>query len=108
MADEQTNTWLQMHIEAAGLAPNPPTEMVERIAQALHASQISHPQWSPGWPAIEADYWRGLARTAIEAMREPTEVMLKAGFTRVNVSTEERPSGLLGPWHGMIDAALGK
>ncbi len=48
------------------------------------------------------------AHAAVEAMREPTEEMLKAGFCHVNRLTEDHPTALIRPWQAMIDVVLGK
>ena len=70
-------------------------EMVERVARALHAM---HGTKSPFKPY--ADLYRDQARTAIEAMREPTDEMLEA-LNNCGGDTDAI-------WTAMIDAALGK
>jgi hypothetical protein len=97
------------------------TEMVERVARVLHAKYYADSMGGrAGDPAEEAwsrlakydeqDYWRDHARCAIEAMREPTYVMLSAGagvpvasgceFADVDETTAEEF------WRVMIAAAL--
>ena len=94
-------------------------EMVERVARALYqlspyedaGEAIDGFQVTPGGPIGWADlvefddsaanHWREEARTAIAAMREPTEVMCAAGDIVAN--------DMWGPdvvWRTMIDAAL--
>jgi hypothetical protein len=91
------------------------SEMIERVARALcvdaHGGNLSPDAILTCGPASEVGqpawkFFEKRAHAAITAMREPTKEMLRAGFVRVNVSTEERPEGLLNPWHGMIDEAL--
>jgi hypothetical protein len=105
--------------------------MVERVARALVRKRVeleieadgfavpTNPEFYADLVVDEAD--RAEARAAIEAMREPTEEMLKAAFVAMN----ETPSGTwkamkaegVTPrrlfdvkqaprWRAMIDAAL--
>lgn len=83
------------------------SEMVERVAGALHAAHAE-----VGWPADECETCDKLARAAIEAMREPTEAMIRAGEPVVydcyslepGEGLDENPA--LPTWQAMIDAAL--
>ena len=87
--------------------------MVERVARALFAYDIEHHSMqitgARTWEAHEKRHpaYRGLARAAIEAMRDPTPAMEDA--PQMELDDE---SGLLewpGPnatWFAMIDAAL--
>lgn len=86
--------------------------MVERVARALFIRD-----WEPQfayearhdpadrWPdRADSDYYRNLARTAIEAMRTPTTAMLDAGeYTSPNIVS---PSFARELFTAMIDAAL--
>jgi hypothetical protein len=80
-------------------------EMVERVewALAIFFSQNRMPCMS-GDPrdrlsSLQRRNLSDAARAAIEAMREPTGGMCKAGFLKRNVCTEA-------VWKAMIDAAL--
>lgn len=89
--------------------------MIDRVARALHARRYG--EWYEG-PLKMTDSQRACladARAAIEAMREPTEYMQKAGF-RLNKWTNPKPCHdhcvgrvtmpVDAPWRAMIDAAL--
>ena len=69
------------------------SEMVERVARAVQ------PIADPGghWTTCE-----DIARAAIEAMREPTEGMIQAGWT----TNGYRGDMTKAEWSAMIDAAL--
>ncbi len=81
-----------------------PMQMIEKVARALCALEGHNPD-AQGW--ANAKMWMGWqkqARTAIEAMREPTQEMLES---------VPDSCGLLPPldcldaeWRCMIDAAL--
>lgn len=83
------------------------SEMVERVAKALGATLI------PGSATVTAEYVVSaeligrFARAAIEAMREPTEAMVKASQS---LWTHEGPYHSEAPgeeqWPAMIDEAL--
>lgn len=93
------------------------SEMVERVARALAAAEFyQFPEtdkfieanWHQFAPEL-AERYRIRARAAIAAMREPTEVMVEAGYqpsgfepSDVGVSHEDA-SDL---YQAMIDAAL--
>jgi hypothetical protein len=67
------------------------SSMIERVAQALQQEMgTAHFDEPPSSFA--------LARTAIAAMREPTEEMIVAWI--------KAPGAIRGGWQGMIDAAL--
>ncbi len=73
------------------------SDMIERVAAAIAVYGIrNHIVKLPKEDAVD------LARAAIEAMREPTEAMLKAAWSvdRYAQAGEE--------WDAMIEAALGK
>lgn len=90
-------------------------EMVERVARALAAQSFEAAgNDKPGPSAAAERRWPHFvpqARTAIEAMREPTEAMLRAspligtGITeKGDWATNTRPAQAV--WPAMIDAAL--
>ena len=85
------------------------SEMIERVAKALAKAD--------GDPSVLFDYYLEHARAAIEAMREPTEEMSKAGFVVNKFDNEirccdspRRLARITMPadpaWKAMIDAAL--
>jgi hypothetical protein len=88
-------------------------EMVERVARAMADFAAEGCEVTVGGGSIAACVGpcrcRELARTAIAAMREPTEAMVEAtkqlyepggpGYRSVH-------AGDLATWHAMIDAAL--
>ena len=65
--------------------------MVERVAHALQREMATAPFDEPASSFA-------LARTAIAAMREPTQEMIDAWI--------RAPGAIKGGWQGMIDAAL--
>ena len=65
-----------------------PTEMELRVAEAMGGVGCD-------------DYWVGLARAAIRAMREPTTEMLRDALIGMPVRTE--PAAAI--WEVLIDAA---
>jgi hypothetical protein len=71
--------------------------MIERVARALHKLDTGD-----GCPTFEdcnlQEYFLEQARTAIAAMREPTEAMVRA--------TGLPPEGITVYWKAMIVAAL--
>lgn len=54
------------------------SEMIERVARAIHASL----GYEAGWPHPECTQCIDAARAAIEAMREPTDEMCYAAGLR--------------------------
>lgn len=86
------------------------SEMVERVAAEIFESQ----EWefAPNIPFHEQtdgtkEVFRVAAHAAIEAMREPTEVMLDAALEAADWANEldERKEADVA-WHAMIDEAL--
>jgi hypothetical protein len=77
------------------------SEIVERVARAMHAKhfEFAVPD-DGGHPGLF--YFREMAKTAIEAMREPTEAMLDG----TNYPNTTWDSGDADVWRAMIDAAL--
>lgn len=100
------------------------SEMVERVARAiatelgadLDTAFADKTEWTNMRGTDAAGRWRDInepfksdylaaARAAIEAMREPTGGMLKAGFKNtLNDAFDTEVSYI---WQAMIDAALG-
>jgi hypothetical protein len=85
-------------------------EMVERVARAIEATMFA-PHELPIEGELHERY-RETARAAIEAMREPTEAMVKAGRIRTTLQMDNHAiSGQIdryaskGCWQKMIDAA---
>jgi hypothetical protein len=83
------------------------SEKIEQVARALCRSKRNAPpdQYPAGWIDRHVnDNW-GLfvddARCAIEAMREPTEAMTKAGNKHTDWA-----DGADAAWESMIDEAL--
>lgn len=72
-------------------------DMIDRVAEAMRLSAIERGQ---PIPAIA----RHLAAAAIEAMREPTEAMKRAGFEFTGDPCWPEDVGRA--WQTMIDAAL--
>jgi len=73
------------------------TDMIERVARAI--------RFFDDWPTLSETakaIYREQARFAIEAMREPTEAMEKAG----NAPWRDADAEMC--WRLMIDAALGE
>ena len=75
------------------------SEMVERVAMAL-----CDERWRGDWPKLnegEREDWRGAARAAIAAMREPIEAMINSAHDRIAGEGE-----IADVWRAMIDEAL--
>lgn len=83
------------------------SEIVDRVAQSLCLGMYGHTQYSK-LHADSKEELRISARAAIEAMREPTEAMVRAaGGPCVNLERADNP--LYEPqlvWEDMIDEAL--
>lgn len=95
--------------------------MIERVAKAISRSipldgSHWHSQHGHDFPRQyserEQNIIRGIARAAIEAMREPTEMMSRAGMKSIQAWEDNDPNGILmdfrelSCWRAMIDAAL--
>jgi hypothetical protein len=79
------------------------SEMIEKVASALYRHGYrnrSNARWDQEAGDIKENY-RGRARAAIEATREPTYVMIEA----LAVSIGSYPAAY-SAYQGMIDAAL--
>lgn len=85
------------------------TDMVERVARAIHAHIAQNTvAVSPDYKHDRAGFYEGLARAAIDAMREPTEEMelawIKAAINSVN---KDYPGDYITvAWQAMFNAAL--
>lgn len=87
--------------------------MIERVAKALYENFFTD-EWPPADApdlGMDADNFRKAARAAIEAMREPTEEMIKRGHLcdplGVDVKAGGEAEDVYGTtWRAMIDAAL--
>jgi hypothetical protein len=97
------------------------TEMIDKIARAMHASVNGHVTPPPTWDnqsEQSQNYWRIGARAAIVVMREPTGAMYMAGgivATSAHLADKDyKPYGTRtigdmaakAAWETMIDAAL--
>lgn len=80
------------------------SDMVERVAMAIF-DQMHDGGYDNPYSASEETktFYRKLARAAIEAMREPTELMVYAGH---DVAEEAGKSGVRFAYTAMIDEAL--
>ena len=77
--------------------------LIEKVAKAIFEHGYVG-DWPPKHEVdlnMDANYFRSVARVAIEAMREPTDAMHDAGW---NSGQPNRPPKYM--WHDMIDAAL--
>lgn len=75
------------------------TTMIERVAWALRKSEFPCDR---GWSVYTHQ-----ARTAIEAMREPTDGMIEAVY-RSYFWMDDAASDIRDAWSYAIDAALGE
>lgn len=84
------------------------TSMIERVARAIDPCAWDVMTHDDGCPDCRAarEQARGRARAAIEAMREPTEEMVRMGMTALPNSTPGRHQKTGWVWDAMIDAAL--
>lgn len=86
---------------------NPQMTMIERVAKAIYDAEAERSPISAAsfdeMQVLSPDkysYWCGVAKIAIEAMREPTEAMVKVvPYDMYDPDFEEN-------WRIMIDAAL--
>ena len=88
--------------------------MIERVARAIYACRCRTANVSPDWDGMSVADRAQIkleARVAIEAMREPTEEMLLAGWVRADAEWIGGARDLPQPeiarlWDALIDAAL--
>jgi len=79
---------------------------VEGVAKAIAARDLDEGDGFYDWFALTeevTDKYLAMARAAIDAMREPTEAMVNAGYD-VGYSPDPLPTDEV--WRAMIDAAL--
>ena len=84
------------------------TDMIDKIARAMHAGVNGHVQPPPTWDnqsEQSQNYWRIGARAAITALREPNESMRRKLWLYGNHPDKEFVMDG-GMWREMIDAAL--
>lgn len=88
------------------------SEMIERVAQAIDPlpwTDLARDHWRKGGVEEGKEAARAKARAAIEAMREPTEAMVKAGtigWDPMDGSGVRPVFDPTKPYEAMIDAAL--
>lgn len=88
------------------------SEMIERVAKAAYSSLfIDGDKWPEVLCSVSAEQFRKAARAAIEAMREPTQIMINAGEScddegSPNDGDFGRVANAEEHWQAMIDAAL--
>lgn len=93
--------------------------MVERVARALarehflidedaRPGEADYDAWLTSKVAGAWLHWKGAARAAIEAMREPGSALMKAGATRSAMEgpPEFQKLNAAAVWQAMITAAL--
>lgn len=83
-------------------------EMIERVARALAMADGMHPQAASN-DADEQPAWTlyvGMAKAAIESLREPTEAMVEASAAIYGDNYLYRHRYSKDQWRAMIDAAL--
>lgn len=82
--------------------------MVERVARALSVADGMHPQAASN-DADEQPAWTlyvGMAKAAIESLREPTEEMVEASAAIYGDNYLYRHRYSKDQWRAMVDAAL--
>lgn len=81
------------------------TDMIERVAQAIARTVLTS---RPGPAPTTDEFHRALARSAITAMRDPTEAMVDAGSAALEGCLMPDCGGQDAEWAytAMIDAAL--
>lgn len=81
------------------------SEMIERVAAAMHNKKPGGSIMLPFQFQPDAEVFRVYARAAIEAMREPTKQMEKAGW-EMDPGDSDGNTDAKTHWRAMIDAAL--
>ena len=80
--------------------------MIERVAKAMHEKALSDGWDGPPWEDYTQERREqalGLARAAIEAMREPSE---KVWYTGIEARDANEDGSVLIIWEAMISAAF--
>ncbi|MBR1122091.1 hypothetical protein JQ628_11245 [Bradyrhizobium lablabi] len=83
-------------------------DMIDRVAAAIMLAVTDGHGFQANWKEQPDDvrgFWRTVARAAIEAMREPTDCMCRAGAAKWDDDWCSETNAL-NMWSGMIDAAL--
>ena len=79
--------------------------MIQRVAKSIYLHEYG--KRGGRWDAVEEkdriSVWYPKARTAIEAMMEPTHRMVQHGMGPMSSTSEEQAART---WYGMIDEAL--
>lgn len=86
------------------------SEMVDRVARALFADVVTGIPMAD-WNSEDTDiheHYRRMARVGIEAMREPTGLMVDAALANDKQWSINAIPRLRTAWRAMIDAALAK
>ncbi len=90
------------------------TEMIDRVAQAIFQAECDFNEEEPDWGRCgyktAVSLYHALARTALEAIHEPSEQMHEgagtvAGFDR-NIDAAKTREAHTQWWQKMIDVAL--
>jgi len=85
-------------------------EMIERVARALAVEDACDPDFVDTNGRVQWTYHIGAARAAIEAMREPTEAMMRASRIVTTLPDGVDVSRITtwgsNVWPAMIDASL--
>jgi hypothetical protein len=79
--------------------------MVEKVARAIHATSFVSVPWN-NLIMAERDSYYIAAKSAIKAMREPTDDMLYAGRMALLKDGAPAPYAPINAYQTMIDAAL--
>ena len=74
--------------------------MIEKVARGLATAHGAQALNSYDAGSISTDYWNGLAKSAIETMREPTEEMIEPFLYTADAEYIKRC------WTASIEAAL--
>jgi len=85
---------------------------LERAATAVREADGTYPNGDGKWMAeggiVGDDHWLSIARAVLEAIREPSEVMAKAGTDTLPAFEAPLQADASDCWQAMIDAALGE
>jgi len=99
-----------------------PQRKIEEVAAALRVAELASHGYEDVTPWETVDQERkelflSMAKAAMEALKVPTEAMLKAGFAasphdvsgcrdQLQTTDEWTQEAVLGPYQAMLDAAL--
>ena len=79
--------------------------MIERVARAILAVFEPDLTWAD-LTDFDQNFYKYTDTVAIQAMREPTDAMIKAGFESISASCDINPAELRIAWQVMIDSIL--